>query len=41
MQEQATAWLREVHDWYNKHEAFINQKSINDITGRSWYKHLH
>lgn len=40
-QEQATAWLREVHDWYNKHEAFINQKSINDITGRSWYTHKH
>jgi len=40
-QEQAMAWLREVHDWYNKHEAFINQKSIHDITGRSWYTHKH
>lgn len=38
-QEQAAAWLREVHEWYIKHETFIHQKSINDITGRSWYTH--
>lgn len=40
-QEQAAVWLRQVHDWYHKQESFINQKSINDITGRSWYTHKH
>ncbi len=40
-QEQAAVWLRQVHDWYHKQEAFINQKSINDITGRTWYTHKH
>jgi hypothetical protein len=40
-QEQATAWLIEVHDWYRQHQGFINQKSFNASTGRSWYTHKH
>jgi hypothetical protein len=40
-QEQATQWLIEAHNWYTQHKAFINQKSINEITGRSWHTHKH
>lgn len=39
--EHAGQWLVEVHHWYAKHEAFINQKSINEATRRSWYTHKH
>lgn len=40
-QEQAANWLIHVHDWYSLHETFINQKSVNELTGRSWYTHKH
>ena len=40
-QEQATRWLIGMHEWYARNKAFINQKSINGATGRSWYTHKH
>lgn len=40
-QQDATQWLIEVYQWYKQNEAFINQKSTNDLTGRSWYTHKH
>lgn len=40
-QEQAANWLIELYNWYGRNEVFINQKSINEITGRSWYTHKH
>ncbi len=39
--EQAQEWLVEVHHWHKEHEAFINQKSVNEKTGRSWHTHRH
>jgi hypothetical protein len=39
--EHAQRWLVEVHHWYQKHEAFINQKSSNEKTGAWWYTHKH
>ncbi len=39
--EQAGQWLVEVHHWYGQQEEFINQKSVNEKTGRSWYTHKH
>jgi transposase-like protein len=39
--EQAHAWLIETFHWYTEHEAFINQKSQSENTGRSWYTHKH
>lgn len=39
--EQAQQWLLEIHYWYKEHEAFINQKSFNEKTGRTWYTHKH
>ena len=39
--EHAHQWLAEVHRWYTVHETFINQKSVNETTGRSWYTHKH
>lgn len=39
--EDAQKWLAQVHHWYSQNEEFINQKSVNDITGRSWYTHKH
>ena len=39
--EHAQQWLVEVHHWYKEHEAFINQKSVNQKTGAWWYTHKH
>ena len=39
--EHAHHWLVEVDQWYTDNEAFINQKSVNETTGRSWYTHKH
>ena len=39
--ENAQQWLVEVHYWYKEHEAFINQKSVNEKTGAWWYTHKH
>lgn len=39
--EQAAQWLVEVHHWYRHEQGFINQKSVSEITGRSWYTHKH
>jgi hypothetical protein len=39
--DHAQQWLVEVHRWYKEHEAFINQKSVNENTGTWWYTHKH
>ena len=36
---QAQIWMKEVHDWYVEHEAFVQEKSYSKTTGRYWYKH--
>ncbi len=40
-QDQAAHWLSELYLWYNQNQAFINQKSVNQLTGNSWYTHKH
>lgn len=32
-------WLRALYDWDIAHHDFIQEKSINPLTGRIWYKH--
>ena len=39
--EQAQQWLLAIYEWYKKNEAFINQKSVNEKTGTTWYTHKH
>lgn len=39
MPEEAQLWIRAFIDWYRKHEEFINQKSVDEESGRWWYTH--
>jgi hypothetical protein len=32
-------WVREFHQWYEKHKDYINEKTYNIETGRYWYTH--
>ena len=32
-------WKKELNRWYQKHKAYLNEKSFNDQTGRYWYTH--
>jgi hypothetical protein len=32
-------WINELEQWYNKHEAYLKEKTYNHITGRYWYTH--
>jgi transposase-like protein len=38
-QEQCSLWLIEFYNWYQLNKNFINEKSINQQTGRMWYTH--
>jgi len=33
------AWTTELARWYKHHKAYIQEKTINEQTGRYWYKH--
>jgi hypothetical protein len=37
--EKAYQWMIDVHHWEAKYLEFIQEKSINTLTGRVWYKH--
>lgn len=37
--EQVNEWLINFYNWYTKNEAFINEQSVNEETGRMWYTH--
>ncbi|MBI3232735.1 MAG: transposase [Bacteroidetes bacterium] len=37
--QQKLFWLRALYDWDVAHQLFINEKSVNTITGRTWYTH--
>jgi transposase-like protein len=37
--EQAQAWIKTFVDWYEKHHAFINEKTVDEETGRWWFTH--
>lgn len=32
-------WVKEFRAWYKNYEAYVNEKSFNEETGRYWYKH--
>lgn len=33
------AFIAAFNKWYEKHNAFINEKAINELTSRWWYRH--
>lgn len=37
--QEGNIWIKQLHAWYEIHEAFVNEKSKNPFTGREWYKH--
>lgn len=37
--DEAHLWIRAFIDWHRKHEKFINEKSVDEQTGRWWYMH--
>ena len=32
-------WIKELTRWYNRHQQYLQQKTINEQTGRYWYTH--
>ena len=32
-------WTTELELWYERHKAYLNEKTINETTGRYWYTH--
>lgn len=32
-------WIQQLNAWFNKHENFLKEKTINQSTGRYWYTH--
>ena len=36
---QAQLWMRDFVDWHTNYEEYINEKSVDEITGRWWYTH--
>lgn len=37
--EKANEWLIKFEHWYEENKAFINEKSVNELTGRDWFAH--
>lgn len=37
--KQAQLWMRDFVDWHTKYEEYINEKSVDETTGRWWYTH--
>ena len=37
--EQKLYWLRALYDWDTTHQTFIQEKSFNPLTNRTWYTH--
>jgi len=38
-QPEAQLWIRAFIDWYRKYETYIEEKSVDETTGRWWYTH--
>jgi hypothetical protein len=36
---QKQIWLKELINWYQEHQVFVNEKSYSQETGRFWYTH--
>ncbi len=37
--EEAQLWMRAFIDWHSKYEEYINEKSVDEQSGRWWYTH--
>ena len=37
--DEAQLWIRAFVDWHSKHKEYINERSIDEQTGRWWYTH--
>lgn len=37
--DEAQIWMKNFIDWHDKHEDFINEKSVDEDTGRWWFTH--
>jgi hypothetical protein len=37
--EQAQVWIRGFVEWHQKHESFINEKTVDEESGRWWFTH--
>lgn len=37
--EEINKWLISFNEWHRSNEAFINEQTINELSGRMWYKH--
>ena len=37
--EQSNQWLLQFKAWHDRHSDFVNELSINPLTGRYWYRH--
>lgn len=37
--EEAQLWMRAFIDWYAKHKEYINEKSVDEKSGKWWYSH--
>lgn len=32
-------WIRELALWYDRHKAYLQEKTVNELTGRYWHTH--
>jgi len=37
--DEANQWLIALNNWYEDNQIFLDEKTINHLTGRYWYKH--
>lgn len=37
--EEAQLWMRAFVDWHAKHKEYINERRVDDVSGRWWYTH--
>ena len=37
--DEAQLWIRAFIDWYRRHEPFINEKTVDEESGRWWFTH--
>lgn len=37
--EQSNIWLLKFKAWHDQNKDFINEKTINELSGREWFKH--
>jgi len=33
------SWINELASWYDRHKDYLSEKTLNENTGRYWYKH--